>query len=742
VGSASFDKPSEMNLRNGATARTNILLVFVIMALVVVASAVVTLWAGHRVLTIYGVAADRRHALDETTQLIASLADAETGQRGYLLTGDRTFLQPYEEAVDRVPEELAALAQLSELDSHRFGIIRNLAEAKLAELKRVIGLRDRDPGQAIAAVKQGEGKRIMDELRGRMAELQQEQSLLLGNESEEARRATIARNIIFLATTVVDLLFLLWAYRKILAVLGERNRALSLSQEKEREANAQRELVTVTLASIGDGVIVADPRGRITFLNKIAADLSGWSAAEAEGKPIAEVLNLINESTRNRVENPAEKVIQSGAIVGLANHTILIRRDGSEIPIDDSGAPIRDREGTLQGVILVFRDFSAHKAAQEALMKAKEEAEAANVAKDRFLAMVSHELRTPLTPVLATLSLWEMGGDLPQQLQGDLRMLRQSVELEARIIDDLLDLTRTQRGILTLQTEETDVYELIGSITELCQSEARGKNLDVGLRLDAKRRYVHTDAARLQQIFWNVLRNAIKFTEAGGKVTISATDSPEGEIVVTVTDTGVGMNSEMLSRLFVPFEQGEQTISRRYGGLGLGMAISSALAELMGGHLTAKSEGLGKGSTFTLRLPASERPTEPHKPAITQPLTAPAPTRILLVEDPSVTAEVLQRILTGRGHRVSAASTASAALRLVESEDFDLLICDIGLPDASGLDVVRAARERAPGIAAIAVTGFGMEEDIAASKAAGFDAHLTKPINIQTLETAIGATRA
>jgi PAS domain S-box-containing protein len=731
-----------MNLRNGATARTNILLVFVIMAVVVVASAVVTLWAGHRVLAIYRVAADRRHALDETTQLIASLADAETGQRGYLLTGDRTFLQPYEEAVDRVPQELAALAQLSELDSHRFGIIRNLAEAKLAELKRVIGLRDRDPGQAIAAVKQGEGKRIMDELRGRMAELQQEQSSLLGSESEEARRATIARNIIFLATTVVDLLFLLWAYRKIRAIVGERNRALILSREKEREANAQRELVTVTLASIGDGVIVADPRGRITFLNKIAAGLSGWSAAEAEGKPIGEVLNLINESTRNRVENPAEKVIQSGAIVGLANHTILIRRDGSEIPIDDSGAPIRDREGTLQGVILVFRDFSAHKETEQALMKAKEEAEAANVAKDRFLAMVSHELRTPLTPVLATLSLWEMGGDLPQQLQGDLRMLRQSVELEARIIDDLLDLTRTQRGILTLKTEETDVYELLGSITELCQSEARGKNLDVGLRLDAKRRYVHTDAARLQQIFWNVLRNAIKFTEAGGKVTISATDSPEGEIVVTVTDTGIGMNSEMLSRLFVPFEQGEQTISRRYGGLGLGMAISSALAELMGGHLTAKSEGLGKGSTFTLTLPASERPTEPHKPAITQPLTAPAPKRILLVEDHSVTAEVLQRILTGRGHRVTTASTASAALRLVESEDFDLLICDIGLPDASGLDVVRAARERAPGIAAIAVTGFGMEEDIAASKAAGFDAHLTKPINIQTLETAIGATRA
>ncbi|HEY3658878.1 MAG TPA: CHASE3 domain-containing protein [Steroidobacteraceae bacterium] len=710
------------------------------MALVVAASAVLTLWAGHRVLTIYGVAADRRQALDETTQLLASLADAETGQRGYLLTGDRTFLQPYEEAVRRLPQELAALAQISELDSHRFGMIRDLAEAKLAELKKVIELRDRNPGQAIAAVKQGEGKRMMDELRRRMAELQQEQSSLLGGESEEARRATVTRNIIFFATAVIDLLFLLWAYQKIAAILGERDRAVIVSREKEREANAQRELVTVTLASIGDGVIVSDTRGRITFMNKVAADLSGWPAEEAEGKTIGEVLNLINESTRARVENPAEKVIQSGAIVGLANHTILIRRDGNEIPIDDSGAPIRDREGILQGVVLVFRDFSEHKEAQQALMKAKEEAEAANAAKDRFIAMVSHELRTPLTPVLATISLWELGDDLPQHLQGDLRMLRQSVELEVRIIDDLLDLTRTQRGILTLKAEDTDACELIGSITELCQSEARGKQLALDLRLEAKRRYVHTDAARLQQIFWNVLRNAIKFTEAGGKIAISATDSADGEIVVTVSDTGVGMSPEMLSRLFVAFEQGEQTISRRYGGLGLGMAISSALAELMGGHLTAKSEGLGKGSTFTLRLPASEQPAEPHKPAINQPPTVPVSRRILLVEDHSVTAEVLQRILTARGHRVTAASSASAALRLVESEVFDLLICDIGLPDASGLDVVRAARERDPDIAAIAVTGFGTEEDIAASKAAGFDAHLTKPINIQTLETAIGTT--
>ena len=730
-----------MSPSNDAPARLNTLLVFVIMALVVTASAVVTLWAGHRVLTIYRVAADRRQALDQTTQLTASLAGAETGQRGYLLTGDRAFLQPYEEAVRRLPQELAALAQLRELGPKRFGMIRDLAEAKLAELKRVIELRDQNPGQAIAAVKEGHGKRIMDELRRRIAELQQEQSSLLGSESEEARRATIARDLLFVATAVVDLLFLLWAYRKILAILGERNRAVIVSQEKEREANAQRELVTVTLASIGDGVIVADARGRITFINKIAAALSGWTAGEAVGKPIGEVLNVINELTRERVENPAAKVIQSGAIVGLANHTILIRKDGNEIPIDDSGAPIRDREGTLQGVILVFRDFSAHKEAQQALLKAKEEAEAANVAKDRFLAIVSHELRTPLTPVLATLSLWEMGDDLPQQLRGDLRMLRQSLELEVRIIDDLLDLTRTQRGILTLKAEETDVYELIGSITDLCQSEARGKQLALDLRLEGKRRYVHTDAARLQQIFWNVLRNAIKFTEAGGKVAISASDSPEGEIVVTVRDTGVGMTSEMLSRLFVPFEQGEQTISRRYGGLGLGMAISSTLAELMGGQLTAKSEGLGKGSTFTLRLPASEQPTEPHKPTVSQPPTALAPKRILLVEDHSVTAEVLQRILSARGHRVSAASSASAALRLVESEDFDLLICDIGLPDASGLDVVRAARKRDPGIAAIAVTGFGTEEDIAASKAAGFDAHLTKPINIQRLETAIGASR-
>src|SRR6266852_7804825 len=208
--------------------------------------------------------------------------------------------------------------------------------------------------------------------------------------------------------------------------------------------------------------------------------------------------------------------MKHGVIVGLANHTLLVRKDGSEIPIDDSGAPIRDSEGAFRGVVLVFRDFSEHKRAERELREAKEVAETANKAKAQFLSMLSHELRTPLTPVLATLNLWEASNDLPPSMNVDVQMLRRSVELEARIIDDLLDLTRIAKGMLSFSPEDTDVHELLQFLVVMCRTEFCGKELSLRMRLNARRHYVHTDAGRLQQILWNIIKNAAKFTNSGG----------------------------------------------------------------------------------------------------------------------------------------------------------------------------------------------------------------------------------
>src|SRR4029077_1512393 len=258
-----------------------------------------------------------------------------------------------------------------------------------------------------------------------------------------------------------------------------------------------------------------------------------------------------------------------------------------------------------------------HRQTDRELRKAKEEAETANKSKDQFLAMLSHELRTPLTPVLATLNLWEASQEIPTSLQSDVQMLRRSIELEARIIDDLLDLTRVARGMLSFSPENTDVHALLEFLVGLCRSDIDLKKLRLTLNLSAPRHVVYTDSARLQQVFWNVLKNAIKFTETGG-ITIRTSNDNEGNIEIAFSDTGIGITSETWGNLFVPFEQADRSQNRRYGGLGLGMAISNALIELLNGKLTATSAGLGKGSTFKITFPASAA-----APASLEPETVP-----------------------------------------------------------------------------------------------------------------------
>jgi PAS domain S-box-containing protein len=613
-----------------------------------------------------------------------------------------------------------------------------LAATKLAELEQTIAARREHGFEASAAiVRKGVGISVMDQLREQIGRLQDQQETALLGEAAEADQATKARTTAFTLAGLVNLLFIAWAYLRIARESKGRETALAETLNERAEVQRQKDLLAVTLASIGDCVIVTDKISRITFMNAVAEKLTGWTFNEARLRPITDVFKIVNELDGKPVENPVDKVLKTGVIVGLANHTVLLCKNGTEVPIDDSGAPIRDADGTMRGVVLVFRDFSEHKEHERKLKEAKDAAEAANKAKDQFLAMLSHELRTPLTPVLATLNLWEASEELSPDMHADAQMLRRSVELEARIIDDLLDLTRIAKGMLSFSPEDTDVHELIGHLVGMCHSEFRGKELAVALRLNADLHNVYTDAGRLQQVLWNVFRNAAKFTESGGNVTISTSNDENRNIVISVEDTGIGMAPETLSRLFTPFEQGEQLISRRYGGLGLGMAISSALVELLGGSLTAFSEGLGKGSTFTVMFPAKAveqvkpKPTQLNKKA-----RAGVGVKILLVEDHSDTSLALVRLLKRQGYDVSTADSVASGLEAVRHEKFNLLVCDIGLPDGTGFQLIEEVRKhsRTP---ALALSGFGMEEDVAKSRLAGFEGHLTKPVNFQKLEAAI-----
>jgi signal transduction histidine kinase/ActR/RegA family two-component response regulator len=380
-------------------------------------------------------------------------------------------------------------------------------------------------------------------------------------------------------------------------------------------------------------------------------------------------------------------------------------------------------------------------------------AQAANLAKDQFLATLSHELRTPLTPVLAVISSLEGDDRLETKVRESLAMARRNVELEARLIDDLLDLTRIARGKLELSRRQTDLRRIVEQAIETCCSQdmASGRVLIVKDLEDADHS-LWADSSRLSQVFWNLLNNAVKFTPRGGTVTVRSRIE-QGEIVVQVSDTGVGIPPGALGHIFNAFEQGDLGTARRFGGLGLGLAIGKAIVELHGGRLGAESEGVGQGATFTVRLPAGRSRKEPAAtPGIAGEerrgaprAEAGGPLHILLAEDHIDTAEALAALLEGLGHRITVAGTvagglAAAAEAATADRSLDLVISDLGLPDGSGLDLMRELA-RLYGLRGIALSGYGMEEDVRKSRQAGFARHLTKPVTLDVLKDVIAQVR-
>jgi HAMP domain-containing protein/signal transduction histidine kinase/CheY-like chemotaxis protein len=354
-----------------------------------------------------------------------------------------------------------------------------------------------------------------------------------------------------------------------------------------------------------------------------------------------------------------------------------------------------------------------------------------NLAKDQFLAMLSHELRTPLTPVLASALALEHEKTSPDQMQESLQIIRRNVELEARLIDDLLDLTRISKGKVQLNFEIVDAHTLLRNALEICQSDIEQKNLDLRLNLAAKKVHLRADPARVQQIFWNLIKNAVKFTPKDGQISISTRNEQHGQLRVEVTDTGVGIEPETLPKIFDAFEQGGRT---KLGGLGLGLAISKALVEAHKGSISVESAGKNQGSKFMLLFQTCAKADAQTAPAIQRVLPQRQAMRVLLVEDHEDTNRSLTRLLQLRGYHVQSARDVRSALALTESAEFDVLISDLGLPDGSGIDLMHAIQTDRP-LLGIALTGYGMEEDIRKSRDAGFKHHLVKPIDVNMLDS-------
>jgi PAS domain S-box-containing protein len=502
----------------------------------------------------------------------------------------------------------------------------------------------------------------------------------------------------------------------------------------------------VLIEEMNQGAVTLSADGSILYCNRRFADLLKT--------PLEEIVGLAFET----FVEPSEcarfaALLEAGRTGGSAGEITLCAGDTSSVPLQIALGPLpaesaaaicliatdisesREKETRLHKTMadLVAAEHESRSAQQEA-RDARENAEQANRAKDNFLANLSHELRTPLTPVLMCVADLEQERAIAPEFRLQLTMMRRNVELEARLIDDLLDMTRVAHGKLQLvQSGPVDIHTLLMHTEQIVRSDALAKSVGFQFELKASEHHVGGDAARLHQVFWNLFKNAIKFTPEGGCITIHTANPAPGQIVLGVNDTGMGIDAKTLPFVFHAFEQGEARKLQHSGGLGLGLSIAKAIVELHGGIIRAESAGRGLGATFTIEL-ATVLPFPTTQ--ITEPMHASQPNshrlRLLVIEDHEPTLEVLSRLLRRQGHDVRTACSVKSALLIAATHSFDLVISDIGLPDGNGIDLMQQLTKDY-GLRGIALSGYGMAADHAKTKQAAFLAHLVKPIDFDQL---------
>jgi PAS domain S-box-containing protein len=539
------------------------------------------------------------------------------------------------------------------------------------------------------------------------------------------------------------------------ARIRERDQAL-LAERVARSASEKDEArLAVTLRSIGDAVITTDPAGRITMLNPVAQALTGWSEAAAVGQPIESVFNIVQEETRYRVENPVSKVFREGRIVGLANHTVLIARDGRETPIEDSAAPIRAADGALIGIVLVFRDASDRRETErhrhamlQSEQDARREAETLSRSKDEFVATVSHELRTPLNAIFGWVRLLRSGSLNEAQREHALEVVERNTRAQAQLIEDLLDMSRVVTGNLRLEMRRVELANVVRTAVESVKPAAEAKELVVTLELDRRVGPISGDPDRLQQIVWNLLTNSVKFTPKAGRIEVSL--SAEGsDAVLRVSDSGIGIAPDLLPHVFERFRQGTSSASRAHGGLGIGLALVRHLAELHGGTASAASDGEGRGAVFTVRIPTlgARALAEQPPPAAVEGTVSSARAgvlnelSILVVDDDADARDLIATTLRYAGAQVVPAASLRDALDLLQTNTPDVVVSDIAMPNGTGYDLVRQVRAiaRLARIPAIALTAYGRLEDRERALSAGFNFHIAKPVEPLHLVHAVAA---
>jgi PAS domain S-box len=525
----------------------------------------------------------------ELAEFESLLKDAETGERGYLYTGDPRYLEPYNYAVAQGYPHIARLAELTAdnpRQQERVARLRTLKEQKLDELAQTLKLYDEgEKEQAKSMVLSGRGKAIMDEVRATTAEMRREESSL-----ESARLQSVSESTrslmrtLYLATILAAIGLVLLAFY-IVREMDQREKHAAEMRERE-------EWFRVTLASIGDAVIATDEHGTVIFINPIAEELTGIELRHAQGQPVQKVFPIFNEQTRNPVDNPVAKVLEQGRVMGLANHTILQHADGHMIPIEDSAAPIFDDARKLRGVVMVFRDVTAEKQAQDVMRKAEKLAAAG-----RLAATVAHEINNPLEAVCNLIYIVKNSISLPEDIVGYLTMAEQELDRVSHITRQTLGFYRdsSERGPVPLRG-------VLESVLRLYENKLKSKSIAVEMDL-ADCPPIHALQGEIKQLLANLISNAADAVAPGGVIRISmapALDEHRNGVDVRVADNGPGVPDKNRTHIFEPFFTTKEDV-----GTGLGLWVSKEIAERHGGKIrlgSAHDNGLG-GAVFIVFLP-------------------------------------------------------------------------------------------------------------------------------------------
>jgi PAS domain S-box-containing protein len=521
-----------------------------------------------------------------------------------------------------------------------------------------------------------------------------------------------------------------------------------LAEQKRIEAALRASETQLRLVTDHAPVFIAqlDRHHCFKFVNRTYARRVGCEPDEMIGRHFTEVMgaeayrtiqpHIVATLAGKRVEFEAEI-----AYAGLGPRWVYVIHEPEHAP-----------SGEIVGLVAVVTDITDRKLAEQEIAAARDQALAASRTKDDFLARLSHELRTPLNPVLLLASEAATNPALPPDVRADFETIAQNVTLEARLIDDLLDLTAITRGKLALNLRPVEMHGVLRDAMALLRQEIVQKQLQVALHLSPELPVVMGDDMRLKQIFWNVIKNAVKFTPRSGQIRVgSQVDQARGQVIVTIADTGIGMTVEESTRIFAAFAQGDHAArgNTRFGGLGLGLAISRMLVQLHSGTISAKSDGRDRGAVFTIELPlavdapAPEVTVNGHAPVALNGSAhhSPKTMRVLLVEDHEPTCRTLADLLSRRNYSVVTATSVAQARQSADAERFDLIISDVGLPDGNGCELMTELKSRY-GLNGIALTGYGMDDDLLRSHAAGFVTHLTKPVSVQALDQALSTISA